>query len=74
MDIGFAGHVSWSGSSVKLSTAAGWVKYEYITGAEYIAGSIISHLLAIKAMQKIFFHFIHWSIEIPIYGIRNDAF
>lgn len=74
MDMGFAGHVSWSRSRAEMFTAAGWVKYEYITGAEYIARSIISHLLAIKAMQKIFCHLIHWSIEISVYGIRNDAF
>lgn len=70
----FAGQASWGESSIKLSTTTGWVKYEYITEAEYIVKSIIPHLLAINALQKIFFYFIHWPMEISIYGIDNDIF
>lgn len=48
------------------------MKYEYIAGAEYIVESIISHLRAINAILKMFFYFIHWFMEISIYGIDND--
>lgn len=60
-------------SSIKSSAAAGWVKYEYIVGAEYIVESIIPHLRAINAMQKMFY-FIHWSMDVTIYGSHNDIF
>lgn len=66
----FAGRASWGESSIKLSTTAGWVKYEYIAGAEHIFESIIPHLRAINAMQQMFC-FIHWSMEISIYGTDN---
>lgn len=62
----FAGQLSWGESGLKFFTAAEWVKSEYITRAEYIVGSIISHLPAFKVMQNIFLCFIHCSVEISI--------
>lgn len=47
------------------------MKYEYIAGAEDIVESIIPHLRAINAMQKMFY-FIHCSTALSIYGIDND--
>lgn len=49
----------------------GWVKREYIAGAEYIVESIIPHLRAINSMQTMFC-FIHWSMESSIHGTDND--
>lgn len=73
MDIDLQARASWGESSIKLSTTAGWVKYEYIAGAEYIIESLIPHLRVIDVMQKMFY-FIHWSVDISIYGIDNDIF
>lgn len=60
-------------SSIKSSAAAAWVKYECIVGAEYIVESIIPHLRAVNATHKMFY-FIHWSMDVTIYGIHNDIF